>query len=65
MEEDEDGDSKFVWNPECPVVGHTLEVNSVDFSPDGNRVASGSSDNSVKIWDAEAGVQVIRFVGVL
>ena len=31
--------------------GHTGSVNSVAFSPDGNTIASGSSDDTVKLWD--------------
>ncbi|KAE9400481.1 hypothetical protein BT96DRAFT_647096 [Gymnopus androsaceus JB14] len=34
--------------------GHTDEVNSVAFSPDGRRIVSGSSDHSVQVWDAES-----------
>jgi WD40 repeat protein len=30
--------------------GHTSPVYSVDFSPDGRFLVSGSSDNSVRIW---------------
>ena len=26
MEEDEDGEEKFVWDPDCPITGHTDEV---------------------------------------
>jgi WD40 repeat protein len=37
----------------------------VAFSPNGNRVASGSSDRLVKIWDAETGAPVSSVVGVL
>ena len=33
--------------------GHTASVLSVAFSPDGKRVASGSSDQSIRIWDME------------
>ena len=35
--------------------GHTKRVNSVVFSPDGNTIASGSSDNTVRLWDAKTG----------
>ena len=34
-------------------MGHTGCVNSLFFSPDGNYLASGSDDNSVKIWNIE------------
>jgi len=31
---------------------------SVDFSPDGKHVISGSHDKLVKIWNAETGAEV-------
>jgi WD40 repeat protein len=64
MEEDEDGDDDLVRNPECPVTGHTDEVNTVAFSADGKRVVSGSDDTLVKIWDSATGAEVSSFVGV-
>jgi WD40 repeat protein len=64
MKQDEQGVEKLVWNPECPVAGHSAEVNSVDFSPDGNRVVSGSDDNLVRIWDVATGALVSSLVGV-
>ena len=33
--------------------GHTNWVTSVGFSPDGNRIVSGSMDKSVRVWDAK------------
>ena len=39
--------------------GHTEEVRSVSFSPDGKYVVSGSDDKSVKIWSTESG-EVVR-----
>ena len=35
--------------------GHSNSVFSVAYSPDGNYLASGSSDKNVKIWDANSG----------
>ncbi|KAF2682496.1 HET-domain-containing protein [Lentithecium fluviatile CBS 122367] len=35
--------------------GHSSSVNSVAFSHDSARLASGSDDNTVKIWDASSG----------
>ena len=35
--------------------GHTDLVTSVAFSPDGNRIVSGSEDESVRVWDAKMG----------
>ncbi|KIM58957.1 hypothetical protein SCLCIDRAFT_127030 [Scleroderma citrinum Foug A] len=41
-----------------PLQGHTDLVTSVEFSPDGKRIVSGSSDKSVRVWDADTGVQI-------
>jgi WD40 repeat protein len=44
------------WNAyEKTLEGHGDSVTSVVFSADGQRLASGSVDNTVKIWDAATG----------
>ncbi|CAD8189843.1 unnamed protein product [Paramecium pentaurelia] len=37
--------------------GHSNTVQSVFFSPDGNTLASGSSDKSIRLWDVKTGQQ--------
>ncbi|MFY9806624.1 MAG: WD40 repeat domain-containing protein, partial [Pseudonocardiaceae bacterium] len=34
-----------------PLTGHTNQVKSVAFSPDGNTLASGSRDQTVRLWN--------------
>jgi WD40 repeat protein len=41
-----------------PLKGHTVTVHSVSFSSDGTRIASGSKDNTVRVWDAVTGQQL-------
>jgi len=40
------------------LVGHTFWVNSVSFSPDGKMLASGSADNTIKLWNLENGENI-------
>lgn len=37
--------------PDTFLAGHAWSVNSVAFSPDGQTLASGSADDTIKLWD--------------
>ncbi|KIM76284.1 hypothetical protein PILCRDRAFT_826459 [Piloderma croceum F 1598] len=41
------------------ITGHAAEVHSVAISPDGTRIASGSSDRTIRVWDATSGAEVL------
>ncbi len=43
--------------------GHAGTVRSIAFSPDGTRLASGSSDGTAKLWDTASGQEVATLRG--
>ena len=43
--------------------GHAGGVSDVAFSPDGQRLASGSFDQTVKIWDGATGRELFALKG--
>ena len=43
--------------------GHLRAVLSVAFSPDGQRIVTGSRDNSAKVWDSASGKELLTLKG--
>ena len=43
--------------------GHSSSVNSVAYSPDGQTLASGSSDTTIKLWNVRTGNLLQTFTG--
>ena len=57
----------IVWdrqsNQQLTLYGHHREVMSVAWSPDGTKLATGSWDKTVRIWDAATGQQLLNLRG--
>lgn len=45
------------------LTGHLDNVRSIDFSPDGKTLVSGSNDNTIKLWDLTDGHTINTFNG--
>jgi WD40 repeat protein len=43
---------------------HTRPVNSVCFSPDGKKVATGSSDGFTRVFDVNSGKEIMKTIGL-
>ncbi|KAF5318822.1 hypothetical protein D9619_010801 [Psilocybe cf. subviscida] len=49
------------WEPlVIQLHGHTDWVNTIAYSPDGKHLASGSGDETIRIWNAETGQQTLQ-----
>ena len=51
------------WCQKAILTGHTSYVSSVVFSPDGSLIASGSGDQTIRIYDARNGQHKITLTG--
>ena len=45
------------------LIGHERSVQSVSFSPDGQTIVSGSSDNTIRLWDVGTGKHLRTLTG--
>ncbi|KAF9433014.1 phosphomevalonate kinase [Entomortierella beljakovae] len=55
--------STVIWDPVTnetvhTLNGHTGAINSIMYSPDGKRIASGGADKKVLLWDTENGKRI-------
>lgn len=50
------------YNP-LQLTGHSKEVITATFSPDGKRIATGGKDYTVRIWDTSSGKQLLVLNG--
>ncbi len=53
----------YSFPPPERLVGHIGGVNAVAYSPDGKRMVSGSLDNTLKVWDAASGAELMTLSG--
>ncbi|MFM8004552.1 MAG: WD40 repeat domain-containing protein, partial [Dolichospermum sp.] len=47
--------NRFIGNLLQTLTGHSNRIRSVAYSPDGQTLASGSVDDTIKLWDVKTG----------
>ena len=56
--------NQITAKPELVIqTGHSSRVNCVVFGPDGHWLASGSADNSIRLWDVDSGLELRALIG--
>lgn len=52
------------WNYQSAILnGHTWNLWTSEFSPDGKKIVTASGDNTVRVWDANSGEQLFVLAG--
>ncbi|PAX51638.1 serine/threonine protein kinase [Brunnivagina elsteri CCALA 953] len=55
--------AKIPSNPASIISGHTWAVLAVAFSPNGEILATGSDDNTIKLWEIKTGQEIATLSG--
>ncbi len=55
--------SQIHHNPDSILSGHTWAVLTVAFSPNGEILATGSDDNTIKLWEVKTGQEIATLSG--
>jgi WD40 repeat protein len=50
------------WNESCTLIGHSMEVLSVGFSPNNQFILTGSLDGSCRIWNLKTKTQQLNVI---
>jgi WD40 repeat protein len=45
------------------MLGHKTQIYDLAISPDGNRIFSASADQTIRVWDAKTGQELITLLG--
>ncbi len=60
------GGSLLLWDAETgkeirQLIGHTRNLSSIAFAPDGHRALSGGVDGTIRLWDVATGKELHCF----